>query len=536
MIMLLFTVLGAVTYLAYDFIYRTRVEALPWDQDPLRYLLAAAFVSFGVVTVRILSYLLIDVAFVRLRGKEPSQLLRLVVATLLFGIVAALILGFVIGADVAAILTSTAILTAVIGFGLQATLGNVFEGLSVQIHQPFHIGDRIEIGEYYGIVTSLTWRAIMVLQEDDTIVTIPNNMLANGPIRVFPAEQTVRASVQFPAPIDVPPRRVTNIVSEAISSSTEIVGSRRPEVLVHELAPSDSAVIYEARFWVFPEKEIEMMEAHVRERVWYALARAGIPMPAGIEATVDNFKIPLIRTNTHTLLNEKDDLIVMSSVALFEGIPIGVVSEVLTLGVRLIFAPGEQIAISGVSRYSLFVVMRGMASVPLPLGTVEVEEATMHAESYWQPEVLERVRQQYAEYMGPMSGYLVRNYARTTSDPFHLYRLLAEDIPTEAERSAFLALGPSSPAREIEPGQFFGERAAFLGEALTVENVRAVSEVEIIEVSNSALRSVLKANPDVIGELSRNLAAFLFHHRNENVSVADVRMGMIDHLGTTLDT
>jgi small-conductance mechanosensitive channel len=528
MITLLFAVISAITYLAYEFL-----KARPDMASPvlLRWMLVGVFTTLGVVIVRLLSYLLIDVAFTRFSRKEPSQLLRLVVAVMLYGVFAAAVLRFVLQADVAAILTSTAILTAVIGFALQATLGNVFEGLSVQIHQPFHIGDRIEIGDYYGVVESLTWRAVMVRQEDSTIATIPNNMLANGPIRVFPAGEPVRASVMFPAPIDVPPRRVTNIVGEAIATSTEIVSTRRPEVLVHEIAHQDSAILYEARFYLYPREEIVATSAHIRERIWYALARAGIPMPAGIEATVDNFKVPLLRTNVDTLLSEKDDLMVMSSVTLFEGVPLQTVSELLTLGVRLIFAPGEYISISGVSRYSLFVVMRGLASVPLPVGTIEREEATMHFESYWQPEVLEEIRQQFAEYIGPMSGYLVQNYARQTSDPYHLYRMLAQDIPSEIEREAFIALGPLSPSREIEPGQFFGERAAFLGEPLLKMEVRAVSEVEIMEISSSALRSVLKENPKATPQIAKNLAAFLRYDRAQTITPNEVYGAMQDFLG-----
>ena len=373
MITLIFAVLAAITFLIYDFL-----DARPDLITPgaLRWLLVAVFASLSVVLVRGISYLLIDVTFTRLSNKRPSELLRLVVAVMLYGVATALVMRFVLQADVAAIITSTALVTAVVGFALQSTLGNVFEGLSVQIHQPFHIGDHVEIGDYYGVVESLTWRAVMVRQEDNTIVTIPNNMLASGAIRVFPSEEPVRVTVEFPAPVDVPPRRVVNVIAAAVSTSPDILQSRYPDVLAKDIAATDSAMMYEVRFYTLPERELDRVAAHVRERVWYALARAGIAMPAGIEGTVDAFKVPLLRDSYTQHVTERDDLVVLSSVRLFESIPLAVVREILAGSVRLIFAPGEEILVTGPSRFSLFVVVQGMVSVPLPVGTEEIEENT----------------------------------------------------------------------------------------------------------------------------------------------------------------
>jgi len=528
MFTLIFAVLAAITYLVYDFL-STRPDLA--SAGLLQWLLVGVFASLSVVVVRGISYLLIDVTFTRLSNKRPSELLRLVVSVMLYGLATALVMRFVLRADVAAIVTSTALVTAVIGFGLQSTLGNVFEGLSVQIHQPFHIGDRVEIDQYYGVVESLTWRAVMVRQEDNTLVTIPNNMLANGAIRVLPLDEPVRVSVMFPAPVDVPPRRVINVVAEAVSTSPEIMQSRYPEVLARDITADESAMQYEVRFYTFPEREIDRVSAHVRERVWYALARAGIAMPSSIEGTVSDFKVPLLRDSRTQHASERDDLVVLSSVQLFESVPLAVVREVLAGTIRLIYAPGEEIIVTGAARFSLFVVVRGMVSVPLPVGTEEVEENTVFVESYWQPEQLEEIRGQFSEFMGPLSGYLVRNASRFTSDPYHLYRRLAEDIPTEAERQAFLALGPESPAREIEPGQFFGERGLFLGEPFEATGVRAVSEVEILEIPTDLMRHTLHENPEVVPRLATNVSAYLRRKRRITLSPSVVQGKMQEMLG-----
>src|SRR6478672_10767802 len=48
------------------------------------------------------------------------------------------------GIEPSSILTTSALLTAVIGLSLQETLGNLFAGLALQMQQPFEIGDWIQ--------------------------------------------------------------------------------------------------------------------------------------------------------------------------------------------------------------------------------------------------------------------------------------------------------------------------------------------------------------------------------------------------------
>lgn len=48
------------------------------------------------------------------------------------------------GADPAELFTGSAVLTAVMGFALKDTLGNVFAGLAIHAEQPFELGDWIQ--------------------------------------------------------------------------------------------------------------------------------------------------------------------------------------------------------------------------------------------------------------------------------------------------------------------------------------------------------------------------------------------------------
>ena len=61
-------------------------------------------------------------------------------------IVAFIIVGKRAGFSVAGLITTSAVLTAVIGFSLQDTLGNIMGGLALQMDKSITVGDWISLG------------------------------------------------------------------------------------------------------------------------------------------------------------------------------------------------------------------------------------------------------------------------------------------------------------------------------------------------------------------------------------------------------
>ncbi|MEM6995734.1 MAG: mechanosensitive ion channel domain-containing protein, partial [Myxococcota bacterium] len=113
------------------------------------------------------------------------------------------------GAELDALLTTSALLTAVVGLSLQDTLGNLFAGLSIQAQRPFEVGDWIQFDDQkdrIGHVVEINWRATRILTIDRIEVTVPNNLLAKAPIRNFSKpSRLVRRKATVIAPYDAPP-------------------------------------------------------------------------------------------------------------------------------------------------------------------------------------------------------------------------------------------------------------------------------------------------------------------------------------------
>ena len=79
-----------------------------------------------------------------------------------------------------AILASTAVVAAIIGFAAQHTIGNMVAGVQLAISQPIKIGDRIEFEEIAGRVVDITLSYTYVDPGDGSAIVIPNQMLVEG--------------------------------------------------------------------------------------------------------------------------------------------------------------------------------------------------------------------------------------------------------------------------------------------------------------------------------------------------------------------
>lgn len=64
--------------------------------------------------------------------------------------------------------------TIVVGVAAQDTLKNIFGGLWLITEQPFQLGDRISIGNFYGKVEAIKLSSTRLRTLDDSVVTVPN--------------------------------------------------------------------------------------------------------------------------------------------------------------------------------------------------------------------------------------------------------------------------------------------------------------------------------------------------------------------------
>jgi len=80
-------------------------------------------------------------------------------------------------------LASISLLTVIIGFAAQNTLGNLIAGISLLLYRPFKLGDRLQVvaptGLETGTVESLTLGYTLLRTDDNRRVVIPNSVMAS---------------------------------------------------------------------------------------------------------------------------------------------------------------------------------------------------------------------------------------------------------------------------------------------------------------------------------------------------------------------
>ncbi len=247
------------------------------EREAEPYLRAALLMALAVVVVRVVGFLALDVLFRRVKGTEAPRLLHALAAVILYFAAFALILSAVFEQDLSGLAATSAVATVVLGFALQETLGNFFSGISIQIEQPFLIGDTIRIADRLGRVEAFDWRTTSIRTLDNTVVVLPNASVAREPLEVYRAAELNRRLLVLPAPYDVPPERVVALVEDAVRSVPKVAHERPPLVRVKGFA--DSNVDYEVVYWTRDYLDVEGIDATVRKRVWYLYSRVGIEIP-----------------------------------------------------------------------------------------------------------------------------------------------------------------------------------------------------------------------------------------------------------------
>src|SRR5699024_5302121 len=85
------------------------------------------------------------------------------------------------GLDPSSLVASTAVVTAILAYAMQDTLGNILSGLALQLDHSVSIGDWIELEDgRAGQVIQVQWRHTAVRTLFGEMLLIPNSMLMKG--------------------------------------------------------------------------------------------------------------------------------------------------------------------------------------------------------------------------------------------------------------------------------------------------------------------------------------------------------------------
>jgi small-conductance mechanosensitive channel/CRP-like cAMP-binding protein len=213
--------------------------------------------------------------WVRRQQVQVSTIFRDLSTLLVYSVVILAVLHS-LSVDISALLTTSAIVTAVIGLALQETLGNVFSGLSLQLQKPFAPGDWIRFGTHLGRVQGIGWRSTSLVTRNLEVLEVPNAVLAREVVTNH-SGSAMGDELFVTASYATPPNVTKSVIVSVLREVPDVVAMPPPVAAVVDYG--DSAIKYRVRFWMRDYARQDQVRDRIMTSLWYAFRRHRIEIP-----------------------------------------------------------------------------------------------------------------------------------------------------------------------------------------------------------------------------------------------------------------
>ncbi len=296
------------------------------------------------------------------------------------------------GVNVTSIVATSAVVTAVVGLSLQATLGNVVGGISLQLDDSVNEGDWIELQDKtQGQVKKIRWRHTVIETRDWDTLIVPNGLLMTQSIKVLgkragqPLQR--RTWVYFNVDFRFAPAEVMRAVNEALQAAPieNVAIDPKPNCVSSDFArdANDSVCYYGVRYWLSDFARDSATSSLVRERIYAALKRAQIPL--AIPATTMFVSQDDLEHRDRKRTRELESrMAALASIDLFANLS-DEERRILSASARLApFSAREVITRQGATAHWLYVLLKGSALVRVAnAGGEERQVAVLEAPSFF---------------------------------------------------------------------------------------------------------------------------------------------------------
>lgn len=239
-----------------------------------------AVLILGMVLIRQLCLVFFRLIIVRL-GMRPPRILEEILILLAF-------VGWILvrlsmaGLELGSLVASTAVLTAVLAFAMQDTLGNILSGLALQLDHSVHIGDWISIDDVSGEVVQVQWRHTAIRTLFGEMILVPNSQLMKAKVVLIGGPSVPRRIrvVLFHAPFDLQPASVIHAVEQALAQAEApmMASSPAPTCIVQDFA--QGVATYAVRYWLTDPIQQGRGDSLVRQHVHAVFQREGWQLAA----------------------------------------------------------------------------------------------------------------------------------------------------------------------------------------------------------------------------------------------------------------
>jgi small-conductance mechanosensitive channel/CRP-like cAMP-binding protein len=231
-----------------------------------------------VALIRMLGFSLFRL-LLPLAGKHPTRILEDLAIVLVY-VAYAFVLLRGAGVDLGSLVTTSAILTAVLAFAMQDTLGNLLGGLAIQVDNSVQVGDWVRLDDVTGRVRDIRWRTTLIETRNWETVLIPNSQLMKGRVAILGRREGSprqwRRILNFMVDPGVPPARVIAIVEDEMRELAIPNVARTPAATCVLFGFESGNLRYQLRYFLTDILEDDTTDSMVRVHLFATLQRAGI--------------------------------------------------------------------------------------------------------------------------------------------------------------------------------------------------------------------------------------------------------------------
>lgn len=332
------------------------VEQLQLDRDfaenTTRFLAVIPLIFFFV---RLLDLVAFDL-FSHGRSVRAPVLLREIVSIVLFAILLAWAISSIFDTKITAVLATGTVLAAVLGLALQDTLGNLFSGIALHLEDSFVVGDVVRSGDQFGVVEAIRWRGTRIRTFNNSVLIVPNSMLARDRLEIFPRNNLNARVLQFNLDFNVPPASVLMILTQAAAHVDGV--SNQVPAFARVGGFGESGLTYEIKYHTVDYSQRDRIDSEIRKAVWYAMRRNGIPLAYPMR-NMRRYEAPSGsgQPDAGEIAERLGHVDILTPLSSDEHRSIAGVARVHT------FSKGETILTHATSGNSMFIVHRGIVSV-----------------------------------------------------------------------------------------------------------------------------------------------------------------------------
>jgi small-conductance mechanosensitive channel/CRP-like cAMP-binding protein len=329
-------------------------------------------VILALVLIKIVSIVIFDIVLKERRKIIVPKLLKNFINLLVYLVVIFVVFHFILGFELTPIIATSAVMTLVLGFALQDTLGNFFSGLAIHFEPPFQIGDWVKIGNTIGKVQEITWRSVKLITRHFDTVVFPNTYIAKETIINFSKPlQSHAHSFTIGVSYNDSPDHVISVIRGVLSQVEGVNTSIEP--IIRLVAFQDFSILYNVRFHYYDYANIERIEGEINRRLWYVFKRENITIPFPIR------NIYIHKKSEELSVQNQEVYETIKNIFLFSKMSEDEMKLIISKMKEKYFARGEIIVNQGDEGSSMYIIKEGIVSIDvIRAGGQEIHIKELH--------------------------------------------------------------------------------------------------------------------------------------------------------------